>query len=586
MSRLHSLDEPDPVQQYMSRRFPGRERLGPLALLLLYPFSERPSMEPIRSLDDPDPVQEYMLVRSRKRWIVLGAVVFLIVVAVFWSIFAEVPPDYADIRDHFKYGSIGSDSAAGIPYWIWWVLPDLFPQHLPEPERYKSLPDADRTPPAAYAQFGFVYEAGHDLPIGFSKRRVTVERVGLNCAVCHVATLKITPGMDPSKIYGGEPDYTSPGKDRLIILGMPAITVDLGGYLQFLFKCADDPGFTDENILDAINRHHHLGPLDRFLYRRAVPALQKALQDQERDFVFLGKNPPAGPGRVDTFNPYKNHVFHFPPDGSIGTADLPSIWNQRPREGMQLHWDGNNTSVFERNISASLGAGATPVSLDMPRMLRVAAWLGAPDPHRVLTEEEKRIARADPRPHTGELPIPRFPYAIDPARVTHGGALYARHCASCHDWQGKHVGQTVPADEIGTDRQRLDSFTPELAANQNTLGAGQWWRFHNFRKTDGYVNMPLDGLWARAPYLHNGSVPTLLDLLQKPGSRARKFFRGDDEYDPVNVGFRSDRSRSDDGRRLFPFDTELPGNGNGGHDYGTSLADEEKKALLEYLKTL
>ena len=53
----------------------------------------------------------------------------------------------------------------------------------------------------------------------------------------------------------------------------------------------------------------------------------------------------------------------------------------------------------------------------------------------------------------------------------------------------------MPIDEIGTDRHRLDSYTPGLAANQNSLGAGDWWRFRHFRKTDGYVNMPLDGLW-------------------------------------------------------------------------------------------
>jgi hypothetical protein len=462
----------------------------------------------------------------------------------------------------------------------------MFPRYLPEPERYTSLAEAARSPRAAYSQFGFVCEAGHDLPIGFTTRTVLVDRIGLNCAVCHVSTVKVSPGMHPDRIYQAEPAYTSPERDRVIILGMPANTVDLGAYLTFLFKCANDPGFTADAVLAAIERHQRLWPIDRYMYRQAVPTVREELQKQEKDFSFLRNHPPAGPGRVDTFNPYKNHVFYFPPDGSIGTSDFPSIWNQRPREGMQLHWDGNNTSVFERNISASLGAGATPVSLDLPRMLRVAAWLGAPDPHRDLTAQEIAEARSDPRPHPGELPIPRFPFTVDDTLAAHGGALYQRHCADCHDWHGKSVGQTVPIQEIGTDSCRLDSFTPELAANQNTLGAGQWWRFRNFRKTDGYVNMPLDGLWARAPYLHNGSVPTLGDLLKPPEDRPCFFYRGDDEYDPIAVGFRSDRERCDDGRALFKYCAGARGNGNGGHKYGTDLRDDEKKALLEYLKTL
>jgi hypothetical protein len=98
--------------------------------------------------------------------------------------------------------------------------------------------------------------------------------------------------------------------------------------------------------------------------------------------------------------------------------------------------------------------------------------------------------------------------------------------------------------------------------------------------------MPLDGLWARAPYLHNGSVPTLRDLLRPAGERPAKFFRGDDEYNPRDVGFRSDRERSADGRRLFLFKTAEPGNSNSGHEYATDLTEEESSALLEYLKTL
>ena len=71
----------------------------------------------------------------------------------------------------------------------------------------------------------------------------------------------------------------------------------------------------------------------------------------------------------------------------------------------------------------------------------------------------------------------------------------------------------------------------------NTFGTGKSWQFSHFRVSDGYANMPLDGLWLRAPYLHNGSVPTLRALLDPPAQRPTIFYRGYDVYDYANVGF-------------------------------------------------
>jgi hypothetical protein len=96
--------------------------------------------------------------------------------------------------------------------------------------------------------------------------------------------------------------------------------------------------------------------------------------------------------------------------------------------------------------------------------------------------------------------------------------------------------------------------------------------------------VPLDGLWLRAPYLHNGSVPTLTDLLEPVAQRPKRFWRGYDIYDRTKIGFITD---GPDAQRLgFFYDTSLPGNANAGHVYGTNLPPESKRALLEYLKTL
>jgi len=99
--------------------------------------------------------------------------------------------------------------------------------------------------------------------------------------------------------------------------------------------------------------------------------------------------------------------------------------------------------------------------------------------------------------------------------------------------------------------------------------------------------MPLDGLWLRAPYLHNGSVPTLQDLLEPAANRPRQFYRGYDVYDKVKVGFVSDVATEGE-KHFFRYDTKVAGNSNAGHEgkrYGTELADNDKEALIEFLKS-
>jgi cytochrome c peroxidase len=141
----------------------------------------------------------------------------------------------------------------------------------------------------------------------------------------------------------------------------------------------------------------------------------------------------------------------------------------------------------------------------------------------------------------------------------------------------------IPIAEIATDRQRLDAWTADAASAYNALGDGRDWKFSTFRKSEGYVAVPLDGVWLRAPYLHNGSVPTLADLLEPPERRPARFWRGYDVYDPAKVGFVSEGSEAQ--RIGTSHDTSAPGNSNAGHLFGTQLSAEDKRVLLEFLKT-
>jgi mono/diheme cytochrome c family protein len=261
---------------------------------------------------------------------------------------------------------------------------------------------------------------------------------------------------------------------------------------------------------------------------------------------------------------------NLPAQELTGVADFPSIWNQARKRGLQLHWDGNNDKVEERNLSAAFGTGATPTTIDHAAVGRVEAW----------------AATAEPPPFAASFPV-------DAALAARGEPIYARRCAGCHgkngqDFSGDWVGKVTPIAEIGTDPFRLQSYTQDLAVNQGSLYAGDPpYRFTHFRKTFGYANMPLDGLWLRAPYLHNGSVPTLWDLLQPVADRPKVFYRGNDVYDPKRLGFVADLATQGE-RRFFKFDTGRTGNANTGHAgpaYGTDLPADDKWALVEYLKT-
>jgi len=133
----------------------------------------------------------------------------------------------------------------------------------------------------------------------------------------------------------------------------------------------------------------------------------------------------------------------------------------------------------------------------------------------------------------------------------------------------------------------VSAFVQRVKANIETnVGAVQLMLQGNppQLQTPMYKGRPLNGVWATAPFLHNGSVPTLWDLLQDPEKRPKTFFVGSRKYDVKKVGYIS--VPSENGLNYYQFDTAIKGNSNSGHTYGTSLTDEQKWQLIEYIKTL
>jgi hypothetical protein len=224
---------------------------------------------------------------------------------------------------------------------------------------------------------------------------------------------------------------------------------------------------------------------------------------------------------------------------------------------MAFSWDGSAPSLRTFIIDSAVGLGART----KPPFLDQVHWL----------ENYLRM-----------LPPPSYPFGIDKQLAASGSAIFQKHCFSCHG--GFQTGTVVPINEIATDRNRLDILTQEIVDGLNKAIDAMVVDRMGIIKTDGYIASHLDGIWLRGPYLHNGSIPTLRDLLEPPNKRPPVFYRGFDVYDPVNVGF--DTKTAEAQQVGSKIDVTQKGNGNQGHLYGTTLSLEEKDALIEYMKTL
>jgi hypothetical protein len=461
--------------------------------------------------------------------LVAGVVAF----GAWYYLFREVPDAFASDEEHFKYGSMGTEDRDGIPYWIWLVLPRVFPEKLPGTGGYTSL--------------GLTWEEGKEMPVGFTKKTIGFDRVGLTCAACHSATYRKDSRDKPTIVPAG-----------------PSNKFNVQAYLRFLQNCASDTRFNADTLLAEIDYNHQFTLVERLLYRYLlIPQTKKALLQQKQEFAWTDSRPLWGPGRIDPFNPVKFRVLGMPVDNTIGNSDMMAIWNRQAHSGHALHWDGLETSLVETIRTGAIGDGATKQSLNIKGLERVERYVTI-------------------------LPAPSYPFAIDHDLAAKGEPVFNQQCSACHAPNGKQTGQVIPLTErnLGTDRHRLDMWPKEAADRYNHFADGYSWGFHELRKVlpEGYQAVLLDGIWLRAPYLHNGSVPTLIDLLALPKDRPRKFYRGYDVFDPVNVGFVSTGAEA--ARLGFEYDTSVPGNSNQGHTYGTELSEEQKRALVEFLKTL
>jgi hypothetical protein len=474
------------------------------------------------------------------------------------------PIDEEDPAWIFRYRETGTEFRAGIPYWIFRIMPKIF---------------AEEFEGQGYEHFGFTeddhsYYSSRPVPRGMSisdsnlrssllKVTFSLKRVSVNCSGCHRG------------------EYLGPNGERVLQDGMPNHTADLQGFKRFFSSAFQRPQFEATRVINEINsalaedNHPPLIPREELLYRGLV-ALLKSSEDRPSAWMDPPKRADNGPGRIDPFNAVKFEVLKVPDDNTVSTLDFPSVWNQRADIRKWHHSDGNTDESFARNYGSVIGVGGIPDSVYQTSVSKVGAWFDS-------------------------FPPPRYPFqAPDAQSVQRGKTVFAeRKCVNCHGVYDRETNAMADKDwskwpgymnidyAAGTDPERWKAFLPATAQALNDYGRlNNLWKWNSFRGSKvpgGYLCGPLDGIWARAPYLHNGSVPTIAELMKPERERVPSFYRGNRQYDQQEMGWVYKDAKEGE-RALFRYDTTLTGNSNAGHDHPVPAA--EVPDLIAYLKTL
>ncbi len=217
---------------------------------------------------------------------------------------------------------------------------------------------------------------------------------------------------------------------------------------------------------------------------------------------------------------------------------------------------------------------------------------------RSLTASDEQFEALEPNfvhiyQYIEELEAPKYPYPIDRQLALRGKQLFEQTCSDCHGTYGEngHFPNLVVAlDEVGTDPRRFYAITKEQRETTNASWLQYFGEHQLTIESEGYLAQPLDGIWASAPYFHNGAAPTLWAVMN-PAERPKVWKRSENGYDQVKVGLEVEEFQavpehiSSRKRRMY-YDTSHVGNSAGGHTFPDALDNSEKHAVIEYLKTL
>jgi len=519
------------------------------------------------------------------RGAMIGAisVTALLLLATLSFIYVEstwVHPRAMSPEESFHYSTTGTEL---MPLPVFQVLPTLFPDQF--------------QPGGAAAgdwinQYGFIRgKAGvnEGLPQGFfvSNRRprsgapTPVPFVGINCSLCHSSRIKRSDD-DPG----------------VVVPGMGSTSLDFIAWVDgFKTAVLDEKRMTAKNIIDTYEQQFgkKLSFSEKMMIRLWLIQTRKAVQQTEPkiDAPFSGPDlrnasfMPNGPSRTQPFRNLVRNIMDRPATLDRGFCKLPVLYEQKDREWGQF--DGSVRDRLTRSVLAAMAIGATMDNLAIDE---------------ISTNVENSIA------YTLDLKGPKYTQVfpdmkIDQEKAVRGEKVYMTYCESCHGhpdaqgtWiKGKEQGVVFPYQTVGTDPERVtfryydvlaDYLYAWFPAKQPLRPKREDLRPGPLGNTRGYIGSPIVSAFSHAPYLHNGSVPTMAELINlKP--RRNLFYRGDNLYDPLDLGLVVPEQQ--DVKRYFRFDTSERGNSNQGHNYpwaykGPGWDPAALQDLLEYLKTI
>ncbi|MFL5521305.1 MAG: hypothetical protein ACJ8B6_10235 [Gemmatimonadales bacterium] len=543
----------------------------------------------------------------RVRAAAIVVVASLPIVALTGALLARVVDDPADGVVAFVLGDFSGVTRAtletnALPYKV--VATAL----LLREERVRAVRLGRADLPDVYRQFGFLtpdrianWPAGRaqpamDRPLGMVRgdvrgptSLVRIDAVNLGCATCHTGL-----------VYGADGRATSAAW-----VGLPNTSINLEAYGQAVFvalaSAVRDQGAFRARVAELFPE---MGRGERITLRfLLLPRVARRIDELRAEG--LGPSPfsNGGAGRTNGVAALRR-MLGMPAGvltghAEVGFTSIPDLASRGLRTS--LLYDGIYApSGATRHDVATTAEAVTSAHLDslsdIVAFFTVSTMGVTPDVGEQAIPAMRPVMRWLGRTYAP----PPFPGTIDSARMRAGAAVFASRCAKCHGTYGEGTPRRlvsfpnalIEQEAMGTDPARWAMVDSALLGN---LAANAYGRHMRSARTGGYVAPILSGLWATAPYLHNGSVPNLWQLLT-PAERPARFLVGGHALDFTQMGIAGVRWTDDTWR--YPggyvpwsipelYDTRAPGLSNRGHERPSmGLSDAEKWALIEYLKTL